>query len=235
MKWMRSALAVALITAVTVAGVSLASAGDGSSSTAKAKAAAGKRGPRGKTGPAGPRGPQGPEGPAGAAGAPGPATGPAGGDLAGSYPNPSIANGAVTPSKIGTLPAVRVFNSTAQNVGPGNLTLSFNSERYDTSGMHSPGDPTRLVAPINGVYSITANATFGGVADGTPLWLGVSVSSIGFVAAAGTTAQVSHEHAISTTYRLNAGQSVQAVVCCSGSIPGNSDIGGSFTMTWLAP
>jgi hypothetical protein len=75
MRGIRAALTVAVITALTVAGVGLAeSSGDGTSSTAKAKAAAqGKRGPRGKTGPAGPRGPQGPEGPAGASGAPGPA------------------------------------------------------------------------------------------------------------------------------------------------------------------
>jgi hypothetical protein len=72
---------VALITAVSVAGVSLAeSSGDGTSSNAKADTAQAKRGPRGKTGPAGPRGPQGPEGPAGANGAAGPqgAQGPAG-------------------------------------------------------------------------------------------------------------------------------------------------------------
>lgn len=70
MRGIRAALTVALITAVTVAGVSLAdSSGDGTSSKAKAEAAAqGKRGPRGKTGPAGPRGPQGAEGPAGAPG-----------------------------------------------------------------------------------------------------------------------------------------------------------------------
>lgn len=79
MRGIRAALTVALITAVTVAGVSLAdSSGDGTSSKAKAEAAAqGKRGPRGKTGPAGPRGPQGPEGPAGANGGPG-AQGPPG-------------------------------------------------------------------------------------------------------------------------------------------------------------
>jgi hypothetical protein len=92
-------------------------------------------------------------------------SGAAGGDLAGStYPNPTIAAGAVTPTKFGAIPQARLQKTVDQSI-PGDetiTTLSWDGAQYNVGGMFDAAAPDRLVAPIAGVYAINAGVRWAG-------------------------------------------------------------------------
>ena len=170
----------------------------------------------------------------------------AGGALAGTYPAPTLAAGAVGTGAFATLPAVKVTFSndlsvTFQNDG---TNIAWNTELFDTAAMHSNGvlsDRTRLTAPVDGLYLITTS--FAWESQGTVFFF-----SIDRTTAAGRQTLAIEERELATgggttqtvLAVLRAGEYVQVNV---NPGTGSPDLLGralanevpSFAMTWVGP
>ena len=80
-----------------------------------------------------------------------------------------IIDSSVGASKISSLPGTRVYNNAAISVADSTETLlTFNNERYDTTGLHDTStNPGRIVASYAGVYLIVVNIEWAANATGT--------------------------------------------------------------------
>lgn len=80
----------------------------------------------------------------------------------------SIQNNSVTAAKFAPLPATRVYNNGVLSIPNTTPTLlTFNSERYDSDGMHDVAvNPGRLTCKTAGIFLITCNVEFVSSATG---------------------------------------------------------------------
>jgi len=205
--------------------------------------------------PAGPRGPQGIPGTPGATGAkgdkgdPGSTTGPAGGDLTGSYPNPQIGAGKVTPAKISGIPAARVTRGSSNQTIPNNsLTyVQFDGAVFDTAGLFDPASPQVLKAPIAGLYLLTGSLRWAPNATGLRFAAFEVAPSFNFVAADWRnpiTGGEATDHEFSSLVALQANQTVRIRVYQTSGAPldllwrgdpNSNALAPVMTMHWVGP
>jgi len=165
-------------------------------------------------------------------------TGAAGGDLTGTYPSPTIAAGAIGTSAFSSnIPVVRVLGGGVTVPASGAAKLSFDVERYDSANLHDMvTNPSRLTAPVSGVYSVTANVIWQENSTGDrQIEIAASnniLNVLDRVPAVGGGNRT--EQDLSTEYKLAAGDFVELFVGQTSGTPLLAS-GRAFTMSWVAP
>lgn len=81
-----------------------------------------------------------------------------------------LGEGSVAPSKLAVQPAARVTRTANQSIaGSAQVLVNWTSEVFDTQAMHNNSvNNTRLTAPIDGIYDVSANIDWAAHNDAGP-------------------------------------------------------------------
>ena len=158
---------------------------------------------------------------------------------------PTGATGATGPQGIQPNIAARIYNSTDETVplqiaGGPVMRLSFDRVSFDTAGLFDPAHPTRLTAPVTGIYLISTNVSWqvtlspSGLNRAVYLYVNGHAISVDQRPPAQETRQV-----VTTIYRLNAGDEVEVGVGQDEATTLIADAVGDYApsleMAWIAP
>jgi hypothetical protein len=166
-----------------------------------------------------------------------------------------LASEAVTPADFGSIPAVRADGPNGTDgtcTGPpsipgnGDLTrIGFSGEEFDTANLHNAsclgGDPvTRLTAPIDGLYQVSAGVVWTTNPTGTR-FLGIRKNGSDDLYQVASRIPASAdvpEQSVSTLVSLDAGDYLEVVLSQNSGSAAAIDFGferNHFAMHWVGP
>ena len=165
-------------------------------------------------------------------------TGAAAGSLSGSYPNPTIASGAIGTAQFGSIPAASASAVAGQDISSGvTVALTFAAASFNKGGLYDAGHPDRLTAQVGGEYLVVGMADWQSNANGVrQLMIAdnnvvVAVTSeAGNVAANGQQVEGIFQLAAGDVIQLDAFQNSGSTLDATYYSPH-----GSLAMIWLAP
>jgi hypothetical protein len=140
--------------------------------------------------------------------------------------------------------AARVYSSSDQDsplqiAGAPVKRVAFDSVSFDTAGMFKPADPTRLTAPVDGIYLITTSISWqvsstNGHNRAIYVYVDGHAVAVDQRPPAEETRQV-----VTTVYRLNAGDYVEVGAAqdedLSLTVNAVGDYAPSLSLVWIAP
>ena len=128
-----------------------------------------------------------------------------------------LVDGAVTTGKLAQLPAAGVASNARQTVQPAaELALSFELVEFNQGPVHVASAPTRLTAPVTGIYVVSANVAWATApGDNTARRLAIRKNGAALVAEvvrSDTSPDVRIVSNVSEVVRLAAGEYLEVIV-----------------------
>lgn len=135
------------------------------------------------------------------------------------------------------VPNARVLRTTNQSLANVTLTpIAFDAESWDVGNLWKPGQPTRLTAPITGLYAMGANAQISVNANNQRQLRFIKNGTDNFAVKNMMTLTDGNQPLMELTsmYRLAAGDYIEFYIYQNSGVALNAEAGGTYSISfWM--